>query len=38
MYGQTLIDFKMNLEKEEVTKFKVPISKNTAVLKNHYSK
>jgi len=38
MYGQTLIDFKMNLEKEEVTKFKVPISKNKVVLKNHYSK
>ena len=38
IYGQTLIDFTMNLEKEEVTKFKVPISKNKVALKNHYGK
>jgi len=36
IYGQSLLDFRMNLEKAEVSKFKIPISNNTVVLKNHF--
>jgi len=38
IFGQTLLDFKMYLEKEEVSKFKVPKSKDKIVLKNHFGK
>jgi hypothetical protein len=36
--GQTLIDFKMKLEKVEVAKYKIPSSKTAITLKNHYGK
>lgn len=36
IYGQSLLDFRMNLEKAEVSKFKIPISNNKVVLKNNF--
>ena len=38
MYGQSLIDFKMKLEKVEVARYKLPSSKTSIALKNHYGK
>lgn len=38
VFGQTLLDFKMKLEKEEVAKYKIPTGKDKVVLKNHYGK
>jgi hypothetical protein len=36
--GQTLLDFKMRLEREEVSTFKIPNSKNIIALKNNFGK
>ena len=36
IFGQTLLDFKMYLEKEEVSRYKVPKGKDKLVLKNHF--
>ena len=38
MYGQSLIDFKMKLEKVEVARYKIPSSKTSIALKNQYGK
>ena len=36
--GQTLLDFKMRLEREEVSKYKFSKSKNKVALKNNFGK
>lgn len=35
-FAQTLLDFRMNIEKAEISKYKIPASNNTVVLKNNF--
>jgi len=35
-FGQTLLDFRMNIEKAEISKYKIPTTNNTVVLKNNF--